>query len=50
MPITPQATGPDNGSSYAGSAPSGSGDLVWKASPRWAEVRGNDKLEGEQAN
>jgi hypothetical protein len=49
MPISPQAAGPD-GSAEASSAPQGSGNMIWKASPRWAEVRGNDKVEGEQAN
>jgi hypothetical protein len=44
------SSGTDGGSPYAGSAPAGSGKMIWKASPRWAEVRGNDKLEDEQAN
>jgi hypothetical protein len=50
MSISPQPAGTDSGSANAGSAPAGSGNLVWKPSPRWAEIRGNDKLEGDQAN
>jgi hypothetical protein len=50
MAISPPPAGTDGSSSYAGSTPPNSGKMVWKASPRWAEVRGNDKFEGEQAN
>jgi hypothetical protein len=48
--ILPQVAGPGGGTPDAGSASQGAGNLTWKASPRWAEVRGNDKLVGEQAN
>src|SRR5262245_44043705 len=47
MPISPQPGSDANGPPDAGPAPQGSGDITWKASPRWAEIRGNDKVEGE---
>jgi hypothetical protein len=50
MSISPPPAGTDGGSPDASSAQAGSRKMIWKASPRWAEVRGNDKLEGEQAN
>jgi hypothetical protein len=50
MPISPQPAGIGTGTAGDGPAPQGSGGMTWKASPRWAEVRGNDKIEGEQDN
>jgi hypothetical protein len=47
MPISPQAAGTENGSP---SAAQGSGNMMWKPSPRWAAVKGNDKIDGEQDN
>jgi hypothetical protein len=50
MSISPPPAGTGSGSADAASAQAGSGKMIWKASPRWAEVRGNDKLDGDQAN
>jgi hypothetical protein len=40
------AVAPDGG--YVGSEPPTSGHMVWQASPRWAAVKGDDGIEGEQ--
>ena len=42
------AVAPDGGSAYVGSEPPTSGHMVWQTSPRWAAVKGDDRIEGEQ--
>jgi hypothetical protein len=42
------AVAPDVGSAYGGSEPPTPGHMVWQASPRWATVKGDDRIEGEQ--
>jgi hypothetical protein len=42
------AVAPDGGSAYGGSEPPTPGHMVWQASPRWATVKGDDRIEGEQ--